>query len=254
VVETGAPTTLAVARTDASGAAEYSFYLEGTSAPAYDPDGLDLGGCSMLVTGGLALAVAPLAERVGALLDRLPPVVAGLIDLNCRPAVVGDRAAYTARVRALGARATVVKASEEDLAYLAPGDSAERTAEALVEGGCGAVLITRGADPTTVLGAAGSVQVPVPAPAGPVVDTIGAGDTFCGAVAARLAAAVPTRRELATASGLEALVAAVEIAHRAAAIVVTRRGADPPWAGELDAPAPDQSSSPDRTSPPDQTR
>jgi fructokinase len=231
---TALPTTLALARTDTSGAAEYSFYLVATSAPAYDPATLDLAGCSLVVTGGLALAVEPLAGRVADLLGRLSAAPATLVDLNCRPAVVTDRAGYTARLRAIAAGATIVKASAEDLEFIAPGEPPEVTARGLLADGCRAVLLTCGTEPTTVLTAAAEARIPIAAPAAPVIDTIGAGDTFCGAVAAELYADGTTAGDLAGQAGFEHLAAAVDRAHRAAAIVVTRRGADPPWAHELD--------------------
>ena len=65
VQRTDRPTTLAVAELDTGGAARYRFYLAGTSmtalaaAPAAGDD-------DVLVTGGLALAVEPLADAVEA--------------------------------------------------------------------------------------------------------------------------------------------------------------------------------------------
>jgi fructokinase len=64
----------------------------------------------------------------------------------------------------------------------------------------------------------------------PVVDTIGAGDSFSGAFLAWWAEAARSRNAL---GSLDAIVPAVEAAIEVAGIVCTRRGADPPWRQEL---------------------
>ena len=73
----------------------------------------------------------------------------------------------------------------------------------------------------------------MPAPATVVADTIGAGDTVHGAMLHWL-----DRRDAldsATVRGWESgdWEAALGFAVRAAAITVSRRGADPPWAREV---------------------
>jgi ribokinase len=75
------------------------------------------------------------------------------------------------------------------------------------------------------------------------VDTVGAGDAFCGAFCAKVAAGAP-------------LIAAAEYANAAAAISVTRPGAEPSFAGDdeirrlLRAAARPPALSPDPTPPP----
>jgi fructokinase len=95
-------------------------------------------------------------------------------------------------------------------------------------------LVTRGADPTSVLTPTASELLAVARAPGPVVDTIGAGDTFCGALLAHLDSAAVGAGELRGPGGHEHLIAAVRTALVAASIVVTRRGADPPLAAEVD--------------------
>ncbi|MFJ5926753.1 ribokinase [Kitasatospora sp. NPDC092948] len=94
---------------------------------------------------------------------------------------------------------------------------------------CGAVVVTLGADGALVK-QSGRPAVHLPAPAVDAVDTVGAGDTFCGALADSLA------------RGTDLLVAA-ERAVRAASLAVTGLGAQSsmPTAAQLDSPAPDGS-------------
>ena len=156
-----------------------------------------------------------------------------VIDVNARPAVVTDRAGYVASLAVAIGRADVVKVSEEDLAFLA-GDL---TVDRILAGGARAVVVTAGSSATTVHHDGGVASIDVRRPDAPIVDTIGAGDTFVGALMAAWTGALgtPTRHrgELSGPDGFEALVAAVDVAHVAASIVVTRQGADPPTRDEL---------------------
>ena len=91
---------------------------------------------------------------------------------------------------------------------------------------CGAVVVTLGADGALVK-QPGRPAVHLPAPVVDVVDTVGAGDTFCGALADSLARGAD-------------LLAAAERAVRAASLAVTGLGAQSsmPSAAQLDAAAP----------------
>jgi fructokinase len=51
------------------------------------------------------------------------------LDPNVRAALVGDRAAYRRRLEEVAAMAQVVKASEEDLGWLHPGEAVEAAAQ-----------------------------------------------------------------------------------------------------------------------------
>jgi fructokinase len=230
------PTTRAVARVDAGGDVTYSFSVEGTTVPSFAPSASVATPSSALFTGGLALALEPLADRMLDSLRRVGPSTIVMIDLNCRPAAITSRAAYVTRLERAVGMATIVKSSDEDLDYLAPGVDVDDAARRLLSLGSGAVLITRGDEPTTVHTAGASAHIPTALPPGPVVDTIGAGDTFCGALLAALTESGVGQRDLRGGSAFEALSDAVRSAHEAAAVVVTRRGADPPWARELASP------------------
>lgn len=102
---------------------------------------------------------------------------------------------------------------------------------AWLHAGVAAVLMTRGSAGLTLW--THDVRLDLPAAGGPVVDTVGAGDTVQAALLAWLAeheALSPERlRALTTAEW----TAALEFAARAAAITCSRRGADPPRRDEL---------------------
>ena len=216
---TDAPTTLALAEVDAAGAARYRFYTEGTSAP--ELEAANAGAPAVVHVGTLGLVLEPMAGAVEALVGRLAGRALVMVDPNIRPAAIADEAAYRARLDRVLAGADVVKVSDEDLGWLAPG-------ETLLERGPAVTLVTRGGEGATVHGAFGSLEVAAPPVS--VVDTIGAGDTFS---AGWLAWWTEHGLGPGALGGRDAVAEATGFACRAAALTCSRAGADPPRRGEL---------------------
>jgi fructokinase len=228
---TDRPTTLAAAELDESGAASYRFYIEGTSAPALVPGDVGVAEPGILFTGGLGLVLQPMADTVLGMIEAADASTLVVVDINCRPKIISDRTAYLALVRRALARADLVKVSDDDLEYLDPGTDPIDAARTLLDDGPRVVLVTAGAAGTSIVTSDGVIEVPVGKLDAPVVDTIGAGDTFGGALVAWWHAAGLGRDGMTH----EALVQAVRAAHAAAAVVVSRQGADPPHRSDLPA-------------------
>ncbi len=235
VVRVDLPTTLAAAELNEHGGATYRFYIQGTSAPALSAVPADLAS-DVVFTGGLGLVLEPMAETVEAMLTDLERTVGDgprplvVVDVNCRPRIVPDRRSYVERIERVVAHAHVVKVSDEDLDYLAPGVDHLVAAQRLLDRGTSAVLLTAGGEGVHVITAAG--QTTVPTEPVDVVDTIGAGDSFGGGFVSWWTAAGCTPDD---ARSLDSLVPAAHAANLVASIVCTRRGADPPWRAELPA-------------------
>jgi fructokinase len=226
------PTTLALAEIDAAGSAAYRFYLDGTSAAELDYPALAGAlprGVTALHAGGLALAAEPIATAIDRLIaGDLPPGALLMIDPNCRPAAIGDRQAYLARLSRILRRADVVKVSVEDLDYLSPGTPAATAAAALLREGPALVLLTDGPHAARAFLPGDVVTAEVPAVT--VADTVGAGDAFGGAFLAWWSRGGLARSDLRrTRPVLTALRAAAEVA----ALTCTRIGAEPPWLAEV---------------------
>ncbi|WP_425837857.1 carbohydrate kinase family protein [Microbacterium sp. PA5] len=220
-------TSTAVASLDSSGSATYTFDM------VWDPDHLDVGDAAVVHVGSVAALLAPGADRVLAAVRAARPTALITYDPNVRPALLGDPADHLARVEDLVALADVVKVSDEDLRWLYPADAAIEVATRWQRNGPAIVVVTRGADGADAIMADGVRHV-VGSPV-TVVDTVGAGDTFMGTIIAFLLArgfGTDARRRLTSVTPADVHAMLAESA-RAAAVTVSRPGADPPWAAEL---------------------
>lgn len=224
------PTTLAVAGIDPDGSARYSFHVEGTADRLVADPGALPGDVTTLSLGTLSLVLEPGATTYETLLRRHSGLT--VVDPNIRPAMVADPAAYRARFASWLPDIDLLKLSVEDAAWLAgnPGEVLDAVRGWLTKGPAVAV-VTRGADGLVALTAAGEITVPtVPAA---VVDTIGAGDTVHGALLHWLHRAGITTTDALRDVDLVDWRDALEFVARAAAVTVSRAGAEPPYAAEL---------------------
>lgn len=219
------PTTLAFV-TLTNGQAEYAFYDENTAGRMLDLQDLpeNLKGVQALFFGGISLVSTPQADSYAALCMRAGGLPV-MIDPNIRPGFITDETAYRARLMRMLRRADVVKLSDEDMDWLGTSP------KTLLEQGAHIVLITRGADGVDLITA--QEQGRIPAQKTNVVDTVGAGDTFNAGFLAGLAGAGLLSRTALSAATFDALRPAAELGTHAAAITVSRAGANPPWDSEL---------------------
>jgi len=228
----GRPTTVAFVKL-VDGQATYAFYDENTAGRLLSPADLpDLpASVEALFLGGISLVNDPAASAYEALQAREAGARVTMIDPNIRPGFITDPAAYRARIDRMIGRADIVKLSDEDLHWLlGPGDVAALAGQVLARGPK-LVCITEGARGAT--GYAKGLAVFVPATPVTVADTVGAGDTFnAGVLAALHQAGALTKAGLARLDAAT-LRQALSLGVRAAAVTVSRPGANPPWAAEL---------------------
>ncbi|MET8043004.1 carbohydrate kinase [Micromonospora sp. NPDC005215] len=236
------PTSVAVATLNESGQASYEFRLAGTADWQWTPGELpDLAGSSAtaLHTGSLALALAPGAQVLEDLLarERRRDGLTLSIDLNLRPSIVTDRAAEQTRVRRQVPLANLVKASDEDLAWLYPDRSVGDVMAEWRDAGVSCAVVTRGGAGVWLLAPNGSLHEQ-PAVRATVVDTVGAGDSFTGGLLAALAdldALGDRPADRLAAVTEQQWDAVLRQAATVAALTCGRRGADPPSRAEVDA-------------------
>ncbi|MFT7449078.1 MAG: fructokinase [Glaciecola sp.] len=228
------PTTLAFVKLT-NGQAEYAFYDENTAGRMLQEADLptDLGSVDTLFFGGISLAVEPCAQAYEALCRREAANRVIMIAPNIRPGFIKNAAAYRARIDRMIAVSDIVKLSDEDLVWLRGDGDLAMLARQILDQGAKMVCITEGAQGVTAYTAQQTVRVAAAQVA--VVDTVGAGDTFNAGVMASLSHAGLLRKS-ALADGLsaEAITTALTFGARVAAVTVSRAGANPPWAAELE--------------------
>lgn len=226
------PTTLAFVRL-VKGQATYAFYDENTAGRLLSTADLPAlpNGISTLFLGGISLVNEPAAATYEALMTREAGRRVTMLDPNIRPGFISDATAYRARIGRMIALADIVKLSDEDLHWLeGPGDILA-LARGLLARGPKLVLITEGARGARAITATQDrfcAATPVA-----VADTVGAGDTFNAGVLAALHEAGALDKRTLSALPDEVLDEALALGTRAAAITVSRPGANPPWADEL---------------------
>lgn len=226
------PTTMAYVHFE-DGQARYMFYDEGTAGRMITPEDLpplpdDI---SAVFFGGISLISEPCGTAYEALMAREAPARITMIDPNIRPSFITDEPAYRARIERMMGMADIVKLSDEDLEWVeGPGDIAAK-AHAILARGAQLVCITEGSKGAR--GFTAHQEIAVPAKRVEVADTVGAGDTFNAGLLAALNAAGVLNKAAISALSEEVLHSALSLGVHAAAITVSRPGANPPYANEL---------------------
>lgn len=225
-------TTLALTTLDPSGAAEYSFYADGTADRLVEEPADIPAGITAASFGTLSMLYEPGASVYASLLRRTHDAgVLTMLDPNIRPAAMTDADGYRSRFRTWLPHVDILKVSEEDAAWLGEGPTGTSPRQWL-DAGVTAIVVTRGGDGMSVVTDQGETRSP--GVKVQVADTIGAGDTVHGAILHHLTAhgvrSSTDVREMDSGQWS----AALDFAARAAAITVSRPGADPPWANEVD--------------------
>lgn len=230
------PTTLAVVTLADDGSARYAFHVRGTADRFVADPGPLPAGVTALSLGTLSLVLEPGASTYETVLRRA--AAGGLLtvlDPNIRADLIDDPAGYRARFASWLPDIGVLKVSDDDVRWLAdtPDGPVEPVVHAWLSAGVTAVLVTRGIAGLSVTCADRRIDVPaVPAR---VADTIGAGDTVHGALLAWLhRRGVTSNADVAKLDDV-AWTDALDYAARAAAVTVSRVGAEPPFAAELSA-------------------
>lgn len=222
------------------GQARYLFLDENTAGRMLSPSDLPAVPDSVraLFVGGISLVNEPVGTTMEALAARVAADGAGrliMLDPNVRPGFIRDEAGYRARIARLIGLAHVVKLSDEDLFWLmGAGDLAAKAREVAALGPQ-LVLVTLGGQGARAFSRDPALDVAATAPRVTVADTVGAGDTFNAGFLAALAERGALSPGALGRLSPEELRDALSFAVRAAAISVTRAGANPPWRHELDA-------------------
>jgi fructokinase len=226
------PTTLAFVHLK-DGHATYVFYDENTAGRMLTA--ADLPRLGDEVEAMLFGAISLISEPAGAAYEEFMRREQGrrvmMLDPNIRPNFIPDREKHQQRIRAMMAMADIVKVSDEDLDWFGEPGSREEVVLRWLDRGPKLIVVTHGGEGAVGYTKAGAVTV-VPDKV-KVVDTVGAGDTFNGGVLASLhEQGLLTKAKVANLSQ-EAVHKALSLGAKAAAVTVSRAGANPPWRREI---------------------
>jgi fructokinase len=249
--------TLAFVKLEKGQEPQYVFYTEGTADRSFSPADLTekLPGGKLppdtrcILFGSIAMTMEPVASTIESLIMREhgrgadAPVIS--FDPNIRPFMISDRAAYVRRFEKWLGAVTIAKISEADFEFIYPDlvsqqNGLEKSLEKVLGLGPRLAVTTLGPKGAMALlrkdgaGEIGSVlRVTAPVVDLPVADTIGAGDTFHGAFLSWLE--LNGKMSLAAIAALtEAeLYDALFFANKAASLVCSRQGAEPPTLAEV---------------------
>jgi fructokinase len=222
------PTCLAIVSLNESGGASYEFEIDGTAtfdfSASWLPDPSRYKP-SVLHIGTLVTVIQPGADVLYDWAMQVAEFAPIVFDPNVRSVVMDDRDKYLAAVERWVAISSVVKVSDDDMAWLYPGQLYADVAQRWINDGAALVVVTRGADGLVGFTADGSVEVP--GVKVEVVDTVGAGDTVGAIVVEAM-----IEKGILNLTG-DILKAVLNRAAIAAGITCSRKGAQPPYKREL---------------------
>lgn len=186
--------------------------------------------------GSLATVLEPGASRARAAMAATHSEATLSYDPNIRPGIMGDLDQVRTGVEELLAIIDVVKASTEDLELLYPEHTVAEIIDHWLMLGPALVVVTRGGAGVTYRTAVGEL-VSLPAAPVPIVDTVGAGDSFMaglisGLLGLGLLGGPAARRDLAAAGSGDVRVA-IERGLTTSAVTVGHAGAYAPSLDEL---------------------
>ena len=233
---------------DGDGKASYSFDWEGSATVSFSEDELKSSFSSMtdidfVMTGSLGTVLPPGCDVIFPAIETIKPRPVVFYDPNVRPVVISSMKDFRRKMMEYIAQCDIVKVSDDDLG-LVSGVEGGRPLEAELSEFCMShgvhLLITRGSRGSSWIAPGFSVDVPAAKVDG-VVDTIGCGDTFSGAVLFQLqrlkdGLCIPTTtppRVCLDSIGEDEARAMLEFASKAAALNCLVQGCDPPTYGKI---------------------
>ena len=223
------PTCLAIVSLSESGSASYEFVIENTATFDFTRDWLPNPQTEkpvLLHIGTLATVIEPGASVLFEWAQSVAKIAIIVFDPNIRPAVMNDREKYVKQVERWVSISSTVKVSDEDIRWLYPSLEIDQVANNWIVKGPSLIVVTFG--DKGLAGYRVGKKVSVDAVKVVVADTVGAGDT----VGAILVEAI-VKDGLSSLSGVR-LEMMLKRAAKAAAITVSRSGANPPTLKEIE--------------------
>jgi len=235
---------LAFIKTEEGGQPQYAFYDEGTADKLLSTDELPQfpGEASCIVFGSISMNMEPIATTVETLIlneasKNTNERKVTAFDPNIRPFMIKDKNEYIKRFSKWAGACTIAKISSEDFEYIFPDTEPEAALKKTIDLGTRLAIVTLGPGGAIALlkrddGSLTKVRITgihIPQ----IADTVGAGDTFLGAFLARLHYMNKMTHNVIIDLSETDLRDALSFANKAASIVCTRYGTNPPSMEEI---------------------
>jgi fructokinase len=245
IVRSRENSTLAFVKLEQGKEPEYVFYTEGSADRSLSAEDLPPSlpkEIQCIHFGSIAMTMEPVASAIETLIrrekEKYGEELVISLDPNVRPFMINDRAAYMKRFEGWIADTMIAKISSADFDFIYPSLGLEKSLEKILAMGPCLAVTTLGPEGALALlkkdnGAILRVSAPVVDV--PIQDTIGAGDTFHGAFLSALELTGKMSRAGITSLSEQELYAALFFANKAASIVCSRQGAEPPTLTEVEA-------------------
>ena len=236
VLRTDDSTTLSFVQKQDDGQARYGFFANGTADRNLPKEELNKivlpKEAKILHFGSISLSMEPCGSTISEFLQNNCKKLMLSFDPNIRPSLVPDKKIYMERFNQLCRISSVLKLSDEDLLWLYPELSTEKAIDNLLGFGVSLIALTEGKSGAWLINKKNRALSPMFDL--PVADTIGAGDTFHGALLSYLYKKNWIDRELLNNLTKEQLRQIGDYANKAAGINCSRSGANPPTKLEIE--------------------
>jgi len=246
IVRSEAHSTLAFVKLEQGKEPQYVLYTEGTAVRYFSPADLPATlpvEVQCILFGSISMTMEPIASTIETMIlreakrtDSHAPIIS--FDPNIRPIMITDRVSYGRRMEVWMAHSTIVKISGADMEFVFPDLRRDEALQRILSLGPRLVITTLGNDGAMAIGKRddGSLfTATAPVVEVTVADTIGAGDTFHAAFLSWLELHGKMSRSALSALTETDLHDALFFANKAASLVCSRHGAEPPTMAEIDA-------------------
>ena len=249
ITRSGHNSSLAFVKLEKGKEPQYIFYTEGSADRSLSAENLPPklpADTTCIHFGSIAMTMEPIASAIEALIlregtrksaDQMDGAPVVSFDPNVRPMMIKDRNAYVERFERWIAASTIAKISAGDFAFLYPKLEIGWALQKILAMGPRLAVCTMGPKGAMALlrrNDGNLIRASAPVADLPLVDTIGAGDSFHGAFLSWLEIKGKMSRSALAALSETDLHDALLFANKAASITCSRRGAEPPSRREVE--------------------
>lgn len=235
VIRTEDSTTLSFVQKQADGQADYAFFANNTADKNWsykEMDSISLPKAVKIIHfGSISLTQEPCGTILSDFILKTNKNIMLSFDPNIRPSLVPDREKYLKRFQNLCRIISVIKLSDEDLEWIFPDMTTGEAIDLLLKSGISLIALTIGKTGAWLINETNKAISPIYDL--PVSDTIGAGDTFHGALLSYLHNKNWLDRKTLKNLNEEQLREIGDYANMAAGINCSRSGANPPTSAEM---------------------